>query len=89
MNHVGSLNRQVVQQMWSLLQKLKTDIVEVIEIDDISSGDDNNQDDRNSNNRNDDHDKQLEIQSDQNEYDVEDVILNDYDRYPDVELHLE
>ena len=86
---LGSLNRLVVKQMCSLLQKLMTHIVKVIEIDDIHNGEDDNQYDRNSNNRNDESDMQQGIQSDQNEHDVQDVILNDHDRYSDADLHLE
>ena len=75
--------------MCSLLQKLMTHIVKVIEIDEFSNGEDDNQYDRNSNNRNDESDMQWGIQSDQNEHDVQDVILNDHDRYSDADLHLE
>ena len=84
---VGSLNRLVVKQVKSLLQKLKNNIVEVI--DDISNGEDDNQYDGNSNDGNDESDMQWGIQPDHNEHNVEDVILNDQDRYSDADLHLE
>ena len=40
--------------MWSFLQKLNTDTVEVIEIDDDSKVDDDNEDEGNRNGSNDD-----------------------------------
>ena len=76
---VGSLSQQVVRQMQSLLQKLNTDIIEVIDIDHNTTVNDDNQDPRNQNGINDDSVMQLQLQSDQNKYDMEDVILNDHD----------
>ena len=65
--------------MWSLLQKLNTGIVKVIEIDHNSKVDDDNQDEGNHNGINDDSVMQLQLQCDQEEDDMEDVILNDHD----------
>ena len=65
--------------MQSLLQKLNTEIIKVIDIDQNSTVDDDTQDPRNSNGINDDSVVQLQQQSNQNECDTEDAILNDYD----------
>ena len=59
--------------MRSLLQKLNTDIIEGIDIDHNSTVSDDNQDPRNQNGINDDSVVQLQLQSNQNECDMEDV----------------
>ena len=68
---------------------MNTDIVEVIEIDHNSKFDDDNQDERNCNGINDDSVMQPHLQSDQNEDDIEDVILNDHDMLSNEVLHIE
>ena len=56
-----------------LLQKLNTDIIEGMDIDHNSTVSDDNQDPRNQNGINDDSVVQLQLQSNQNECDMEDV----------------
>ena len=75
--------------MWSLLQKLINDIIEVIEIDDSSMVDDDNQDEGNHNGTNDYSVMQLQLQSNQNEYEMQAVILNDHDMLSNKVLHIE
>ena len=70
--------------MWSLLQKLNTDIVKVIEIDHNSKVNDDNEDEGNTNGTNDGI-----IMQDQNKCDMEDVILNDDNMLSNEVLHIE
>ena len=70
--------------MWSLLQKLNTDVVKVIEIDDNSKVSDDNEDEGNTNGTNDGI-----IMQDQNKCDMEDVILNDDNMLSNEVLHIE
>ena len=75
--------------MWFLLQELNTDIIKEIEIDDNSKVNDDYEDEGNSNSSNDDSVIQLQLQSDQNEYNMEDVILNDQDMLSNEVFHIE
>ena len=75
--------------MWFLLQELNTDIIKDIEIDDNSKVNDDYEDEGNSNSSNDDSVIQLQLQSDQNEYNMEDVILNDQDMLSNEVFHIE
>ena len=86
---VGSLNQQVFKQMQSLLNKLNTNIIEVIEIDDKSKANNVNVDKGNSTGTNDDIIMQLQPQSNQNKYDMEDVVLNDHDMLSNEVLDIE
>ena len=72
------LSTDSCQQMQSLLQKLNTDIVEVIQNDHNSKVNDENQDEGNHSDLNYDSVMQ-QLQSDPNEDDMEDVVLNDHD----------
>ena len=60
----------------------------MIEIDDSSKVDDDHEDEGNSNGTNHDSIMQLQLQSDQNKYDMEDVILNDHDMLSNEVLHI-
>ena len=75
--------------MQSFLPKLNTDIVKVIEIDGNSKANNDNEAEGNSIGTNEDSIMQLQLQSDQNEYDMEDVILTDHDMLPNEVLDIE
>ena len=77
------------KQMQSLLNKLNTNIIEVIEIDDKSKANNVNVDKGNSTGTNDDIIMQLQLQSNQNKYDMEDVVLNDHDMLSNEVLDIE
>ena len=75
--------------MWSLLQKLNTDIVKVVKIDHNRMVNNDHQDEGNHNGITDDSVMQLQLQSDQNEDDIESVVLNDHDMLSNKLLHNE
>ena len=75
--------------MQSLLQKLNTDIVKEIEINDNTKVDVDNEDEGNSNGTNDDSIMQLQLQSDPNKYGMEDILLNDHEMSSNEVLHIE